>query len=134
VAKAELAARYKPSNEALHDSRVAKAEADHEVATERCDDKAGNEKDICVKEAKAAKFHIISDADAQLKTAQANAEATEKTGEAKSDAKKDSAEARQDAASEKSDADYSVAFEKCDKLAGDAKDRCVSAEKKRFDE
>jgi hypothetical protein len=40
-----LGSRYKVS---------AKSEADYRVAKERCDDKSGNPKDICVEEAKAA--------------------------------------------------------------------------------
>jgi hypothetical protein len=49
VAKAELEARYKPSEKTHYQARVAKAEADYSVAKEKCDDKAGNEKDVCVK-------------------------------------------------------------------------------------
>ena len=33
---------------------IAKAEADYRVAKEKCDDSAGNAKDVCLKEAKAA--------------------------------------------------------------------------------
>ena len=33
---------------------IAKAEAEYAVAKERCDDQAGNAKDVCVKEAKSA--------------------------------------------------------------------------------
>jgi hypothetical protein len=35
------------------------------VAKEKCDDKAGNEKDVCVKEAKAALVRAKADAKAQ---------------------------------------------------------------------
>ena len=55
VAKAELEARYKPGDKTSRAVRVANAEADYAVAKEKCDDKAGNGKKICVKEAKAAK-------------------------------------------------------------------------------
>ncbi|MDQ3186848.1 MAG: hypothetical protein M3Q16_10435 [Pseudomonadota bacterium] len=54
VAKASLEAQYEPSRENRYEARAAKLEADYAVAKERCDDKAGNAKDICVKEAKAA--------------------------------------------------------------------------------
>ena len=86
------------------------AEADYEVAKERCDDKAGNEKDICVKEAKAAMTKV-----------QADAKAAQKGSEAKMDASKD-----------KVDADYKVAIEKCDALAGDSKSACVASAKARY--
>ena len=46
VAKAELEARYKPSDKAAYKARVAKADADYEVAKEKCDDLSGNAKDV----------------------------------------------------------------------------------------
>ena len=86
------------------------AEADYDVAKQRCDAKTGNEKDVCVKEAKAA----------QVK-AKADAKAGEKT-----------ASARKDASEDKRDADYKVAIEKCDAFAGAVKDTCVRDAKVRF--
>jgi hypothetical protein len=47
-------AAYKNTPKAREHAAHEIAEADYNVAKERCDDKAGNEKDICVKEAKAA--------------------------------------------------------------------------------
>jgi hypothetical protein len=41
---------------------VAKAEADYRVAKERCDDQAGNVKDVCLEEAKAAEAAAKADA------------------------------------------------------------------------
>ena len=41
---------------------VAKAESTHAVAKERCDDMAGNAKDVCVKEADAVKVKAVADA------------------------------------------------------------------------
>ena len=110
VAHAELKADYKPSHESRYDARVVKADADYSVAREMCDDKAGNDKDVCVKEAKAA-----------LTRAQADAKAGEKTASARMDATKD-----------KRDADYKVAAEKCEALAGDAKSACMKDAKARF--
>ncbi|MEI6027421.1 MAG: hypothetical protein WCT47_12105 [Betaproteobacteria bacterium] len=89
---------------------VARAESAYAVAKERCDDLAGNAKDVCVKEAKAVEIKALADA---------------KMG-------KEIGDARQDAAAEKLDADYKVAIEKCDALAGDAKNGCVAAAKARF--
>ena len=35
-------------------ARIARTEADYAVAKERCDDQAGDAKEVCLKEAKAA--------------------------------------------------------------------------------
>ncbi len=109
VAKAELEAQYKPSDKASYKARVAKADADYDVAKEKCDDMKGNEKDVCKKEAKAA--HVAAKADAK---------ASKKTTEARKDAKED-----------KRDANLAVDKEKCDKLSGAAKDKCIADAKAR---
>jgi hypothetical protein len=89
---------------------VTKAETAYAVAKEKCDDLAGNPKDVCVKEAKAVEVKALADA---------------KLG-------KQIGEAKSDAAADKRDADYKVAAEKCDALAGDAKSSCVADAKARF--
>lgn len=132
VALAELAARYKPSNEARHDVQVAIAEAAYAVADERCDDKAGNVKDVCVKEAKAARTIARADAKAQMKTADANAEANEKSADARHEASDKAVDAQQAAAVSKLDAEYVLAREKCDTYASSAKDACLHQVKARF--
>jgi len=53
VAKAELDAKKNPSERNHRKVQEAKAEAEYEVAKERCDDLKGNEKDACHKDAKA---------------------------------------------------------------------------------
>ena len=102
-------------------ARMARADANYEVAKEKCDDLAGNAKDVCVKEAKAA--HVKAKADAKVDRVAADSSNT---------AVQKTAEARKDAAEDKRDADYKVAVEKCDALAGDAKDACVRDAKARF--
>src|SRR6185369_2514716 len=67
VALAELEANYPPTAKNQHQVRIAKAEADYAVARERCDDKAGNAKDVCIKEAKAAEAAAKADATAAMK-------------------------------------------------------------------
>ena len=89
----------------------AQAKSAYAVAKEKCDDQAGNAKDVCVKEAKALEVKALADA---------------KLG-------KQIGEAKKDAALDKSDANYKVAIEKCDSLAGDAKTSCVAAAKAQFD-
>jgi len=86
------------------------AEADYKVAKERCDDRTGNDKDVCVKVAKAA-----------LTKAKADAKANRVSTDAKMDASKD-----------KREADYKVAAEKCDAMTGDAKSACVKAAKAKY--
>ncbi len=132
VAEAELEAQYKPSKKATYEGSVAKAEADYAVAKEKCDDKAGNEKDVCVKQAKAALVRGKADAKAQMKTSEANATAREETSDARTKAQEKGSEARHDATSAKRDADYKVEIEKCDKFAGDTKDQCVAHAKAQF--
>ncbi len=126
TAKANLAATHKNTRQARHDALVVKAKADYSVAIERCDDKAGNAKDVCVKEAKAAETIAISDAKAQLKTSSARATADKKSAAAQSEASRESSIAEQDAATNKGNAEHAVAMEKCEALAGNAKMNCVS--------
>lgn len=121
VALAELEAGYKPTSETRYQARVARAEADYEVAKERCDDRAGNTKDVCMKEAKSVETAAKADAKAQMKTSDANATASEK-----------SADARKDATTAKLDAQYAAAKEKCDTYAGNAKAICVNEAKVQF--
>ncbi len=126
---AELEASYKPTSKNQYNVRVAKAEAEYAVANERCDDKSGNVKDVCAKEAKAAQTAAKADAKGQMKTSDANATANEKTAVARGDANSKVVDARKDATSDKVDAQYAVAKEKCDTYSGAAKDNCLSQAK-----
>jgi len=110
VALADLEYSYTGKPEDRNKALVAKAEANYAVAKEKCDDKAGNDKDVCVKEAKAVEVKALADA---------------KLG-------KDIGDARKDAADDRRDADYRVALEKCDAFAGDAKSNCVGSAKSRY--
>jgi hypothetical protein len=109
-AKADAEAQYKNTERAQRDARIAVAEADYDVAKARCGAKSGNEKDVCIKEAKAVETKAIADAKATQKVAAA----------------------RQDARTEKLEADYKVAIEKCDAYSGAAKDSCVNAAKAKY--
>ncbi|MEO8717049.1 MAG: hypothetical protein ABI423_02380, partial [Burkholderiales bacterium] len=102
VAKADLEAQYKPSQETEYQARDARAQADYAVAVQKCDNQAGNAKDVCVAEAKAAQTNAKADAKLQMKTSDAKAEAGVKA-----------ADARQDATEAKRDANFAVAKEKC---------------------
>jgi activator of HSP90 ATPase len=115
-----------------NDVRVVKAEADHAVARQRCEDLAGNAKDVCIKEATAVETAAKADAKAQLTTSNAKAAASEKSSTAFSKANAEAATARKEAAKATNDAQYDVAVEKCDVYAGGAKDVCLGRAKARF--
>ena len=93
VAKAELEANYKNTAKARSDARIAHADADYDVAKEKCDDMSGNQKDVCVKQAKAA--HTKAKADA--KVAKVDAKTTHNASEKRADARKDAREDTRDA-------------------------------------
>jgi hypothetical protein len=110
VARAELQYGYTNKSSDRTKMLEARAESAYAVAKEKCDDKAGNVKDVCVEEAKAIETKALADA---------------KLG-------KEIGEARTDAAADKREADYKVAAEKCDALSGDAKATCMSNAKAMF--
>ncbi|WP_295442107.1 hypothetical protein [uncultured Thiodictyon sp.] len=132
VASAELEANYEPSAKHHYKAVVAKAEADYAVADEKCDDQAGNAKDLCVKEAKAVETRVRADAEAQLKMTEANKTASDKSTAADTKAKEAGVSARQDAAAEKGDANYAVAKEKCAALMAPDSDRCLKDAKAKY--
>ena len=121
VAKADAQAAYENTAKARQSARVAHAQADYDVAIQKCDDQAGNLKDVCVKEAKSGL--VKGKADAKVDRVAAD---TRQEGAAKR------TEAREEANTEKRDAEFKVAIEKCDALAGPAKDSCVSGAKVQF--
>ena len=109
-AKARAEADYENTPKAREKAVIADAEATYMVAKEQCATKTGNDKDVCVKAAKAAETK-----------AKADAKAARQTTVAKADAK-----------DTKRDADYKVAREKCDPLTGAAKDKCVADAKAKY--
>lgn len=110
VARADLEYSYTGKESDRSNALTVKADTAFAVAKERCDDKAGNAKDVCVEEAKAVKAKALADA---------------RMGQ-------EIGAARSDAAAAKRDADFNVAVEKCDAMAGDAKDNCIAAAKAMF--
>lgn len=110
LALAQLEYTYTGKAEDQNKIMKTKAEVDYAVAKEKCDDLAGNAKDVCVKEAQAAETKALADAKLDKKVG----------------------EARTEAVDDKRDAEYKVAAEKCDTLAGDAKASCMSAAKLKF--
>lgn len=121
VAKAEAEAAYKNTPKARESARMAKADMQHNIAKEKCDDLTGNPKDVCVKEARAAYTKTKGDAKVDRVAADTSRTASDKK-----------VEARKDATEDKRDADYKVAVEKCDAMSGAAKDNCVRDAKVKF--
>jgi hypothetical protein len=109
-AKADAKAQYKNTMAARVDARTAIANADYDVAKAKCGSQTGNDKNVCVKEAKAAQIAAKADAKADKKVAAA----------------------RIDARDDKRDANYKVAIEKCDASAGAAKDSCAASAKAQY--
>lgn len=103
----EAKAQYKDTPAARTSARTAIANAEYDVAKAKCGSQAGNDKDVCIKEAKA--LNVV---------AKANAKADQKVVAARAEEK-----------DEKHDANYKVAIEKCDALAGPTKDTCVASAK-----
>lgn len=132
VALAERDVRHSPSAKNAQQWAHAKADAAYDEAVERCDDKAGNVKDVCVTEAKGAHNTARAEADAQRKTSDANTDARKTTEKAQAKAAHKASDARQDANAEKRASQYKVAHEKCEALSGDAKDACQAKAKHSF--
>lgn len=110
IARAELEFAY--TGKAKDESKVLTARADvaYNVAKERCDDRSGNDKDVCVREAKTMKDKTMADV---------------KLGK-----KIDSASTSADDSKRK--ANYKLAAEKCDALSGDAKSACMNSAKSMY--
>jgi hypothetical protein len=89
----------------------ARYEARYDLSKERCDDLAGDRKDLCVQEAKTAR----DKAKADLKLAKKVTAAID------------------DADSTRMKADYKLARERCEPLSGAAKDVCVASAKARYE-
>ncbi len=121
AAKADAEAAYENTPKARENARVAHAQANYNVAIEKCDDLAGNRKDVCVKEAKA-----------NLVKGKSEAKVDRVTADTRNDTATKRSEARSEANADVRDADYKVAIEKCDALAGATKESCVSGAKVQF--
>jgi len=106
----EADAHYKNTLRAYTQARLKIASANFDLDKVKCASLTGNDKDVCVQQAKAT-----------LVAAQADAKADKKAIEARTDARDD-----------KRTAEYKVALEKCDAFAGAAKDSCVSAAKTQY--
>jgi len=132
VAEAELEASYESTAKHRYDLLVTKAKADYAIANQKCDDRTGNDQEVCVKEAKAVETRIRADAEAQLKIWEADQTAIEKTAATETKAKEEGTAARQNATAEKREANYAVAQAKCGALTGADSDRCLQDAKTKY--
>jgi hypothetical protein len=110
VARAEL--EYNRTGKASDADKLAKTRAKtaYNTAKQKCDALKGNDKDVCMKEAKAAETRAMADAKTHKETREARKEANEDIAEA----------------------NYKVAKEKCDAMSGNAQDACLQEVKARF--
>ncbi|UVW30146.1 hypothetical protein [Massilia sp. H6] len=106
----EARAAHKNTLSAYTKARMRIASANFKRDKVRCAAVTGNDRDVCLEQAKAT-----------LVAAQADAKADRKSIEARLDARED-----------KLAAEYRVALEKCDAYAGAVKDQCVSSAKTAF--
>jgi hypothetical protein len=106
----EAEAAYKNTLSGYTKARMHIAAADYERDKTRCAALTGNDQDVCMAQAKAARIAAEADAKADRKTI----------------------EARTEARADKLTAAYRVALEKCDAFAGAAKDQCVGAAKNAY--
>jgi opacity protein-like surface antigen len=109
---ARAALEYAHTGKPADERRLLETKVDgaYDVAKERCDDLAGNAKDVCVREAKTVHEKGLAD----LKMARQVGDAS------------------QDANAAKREADLKLAREQCDSFSGQAKDTCLRNAETRF--
>jgi hypothetical protein len=129
IALAELEASYAPSAKHSYAVHTARADADFAVAKEKCDDLAGNPKDVCRTEAKSAHTAALAEAKLSEKTVQNNSAESKTINAAETNAADKNASARKDATSDIREAQYKTAAEKCNAFAADAKSKCIAEAK-----
>lgn len=106
--KPASASQPKAEGHAAQTAAFKQADADYKQARAKCNELKGNEKDVCVAEARAARTRARTDAEV---------------------AANDTSSARRKAYVEMADAQYAVAKAKCGAEKGDAKAACVKKAK-----
>jgi hypothetical protein len=110
ASSAQAATDAEKSIQNQYNAIASQADADYKAAVALCDGRQGNDKDVCMQQAKANRDKVKADAKASLKSQDAVADARE----------------------DKMEADYKVAKEKCDALSGKEKDACISSAKMKY--
>jgi hypothetical protein len=106
----EAEAYYRNTLKSYTQARMKIADAVYARDKVKCSALTGNEKDVCMTQAKATLVATRADAKAD----------------------KIAIEARNDARHDKREAEYKVAMEKCDAFAGSVKDNCVAMAKSQY--
>ena len=108
--EANAKAAYKGTVSEHSHARKDIANANYDVEKAKCENQGGNQKDVCIKEAKANRTAAKADAIADKKVI----------------------DARTDAHDDKQTANYKVAVEKCDALSGAGKNTCIDSAKIKY--
>jgi hypothetical protein len=114
IARAELAAQYRPSAKARHRALNVAADSRLSLAKVRCDDRSGIARNGCVAQALQLHTSERADATARLRTFEANAMAAEQ-----------SAEDREEAASDTFAVRYAAAKLQCDGYVAKLRELCL---------
>jgi hypothetical protein len=121
IARADLAALYRPSAKARHRALVVAADSRLVLAKVRCDDRSGSARNGCVAQALQLHTSARADATARLKTFEANAMAAEQ-----------SAEDREEAASDTFAVRYAAARLQCDGYVDKLRELCLQQTRDHF--
>lgn len=108
-AGAEAQARLRNTPGARVDARISIADAEYAVARARCRAQSGNQRNVCMEQAKAENTAAKADARSDLRVT----------------------EARNKARNQKRDAYYKAEAEKCDAMKDEARDACITLAKSR---
>ncbi|MGI4847579.1 MAG: hypothetical protein ACRYGK_05510 [Janthinobacterium lividum] len=108
--KSDARAAYIDTPKARVNARKAVADADFDVAREKCKILSGNARDVCVTQAKSTHVATIADANADRKVTAARTEANQ----------------------EKRTAAFQVEREKCDAMHGTEKSTCIDLAKAKY--
>lgn len=117
IALADLRVAYKGTSEERAKAAKVRANADYDVAKQRCQEHKGDAKDLCMTQAKAT--HERAKADLKY-----NKESRKTHEELNED--------RAKTLEEKNDATVDAELKRCDSFAGDARDACQARVKQRF--
>ena len=118
IALADLHARYAPSDRATYLAQVARADVAYAVAQEKCEDRAGQARAVCKKDAKALHVRALEDAEvARIEARMADTPAARDTAVAV---------ARKKAATERRARDYEAARERCKAMQANARAQCLT--------
>ena len=122
IARADLDAIYKPSDQTTYKARVTRADVAYNVTWEKCDELAGQTREVCRMDAKGVHVRAVEDAKVALVEARPGDTVVAKNVAV--------AQARKDAATARRKADFDAAKARCGALAPDLQAKCVEDAKR----